>query len=166
MTWQECIRTTVENNADLRASVANVRSNIAQEGVAQSGYYPQLNAVGTWIEATDSMNDVTASTQHTSDFFTSTLKFNENVFNGFQDIEKWRQAKANTASARAALLAVKAQVSYGLKQAYEGYMYAKAFQKLTTDIIQRLKENLRIVELRFQSGRENRGSVLLSPRKS
>lgn len=162
LTWQDCIRAAVDNNTDLKASIASLRATMSQEGVAEGGFFPTVNYNGSWGRATDSAGDDTASTTHAADLFISKFLLNQNIFNGFQDIEKWRQAKANTRASLAALQITKAQLSYDLKQAYESYIYARAFQKLTSDIIQRRKENLRIVELRFQSGRENKGSVLYS----
>ena len=117
---------------------------------------------GSYTRATPSTYDFNQSPNAASDAFAETLQFSENLFNGMRDLEKVRQARANTTAQAAALRTTKAQVSYGLKQAYEGYMYSKSFQKLTIDILRRRQENLRIVELRFQSGRENKGSVLLS----
>jgi outer membrane protein TolC len=75
---------------------------------------------------------------------------------------KVRQAKANAQAAFANLRLVKAKVSYDLKSAFEGFVYAKAYEKLTQEIIQRREDNLKLVQMRFQSGRENQGSVLLS----
>ena len=43
-----------------------------------------------------------------------------------------------------------------------GLLYAKELVNLTAEIAQRREENLKLVQLRFQSGLENKGSYLLS----
>jgi outer membrane protein len=162
LSWQDCVRLAMEGNADLKANIASMNSTQALEGVAKSGYFPQITAGMGYTRETPSTYDITQSPYDAFDSCSSVIKLNQNLFNGMQDIEKLRQAKANTAAARAGLQIEKAQVSFNLKSAYEGYIYAKDFQRLTADIIHRRFENLRIVELRFESGRENKGSVMLS----
>lgn len=142
--------------------MASLNSTEAQEGVAKSGYFPQLAATFGWQHQNLATFNPAFSPTAVVDNFTGLLSLNQNIFNGMQDLEKFRQAKELTLAAQASLRATKAQVSFNLKTAYEGYVYARSFQKLTADIIHRRYENLRIVELRFQSGRENKGSVMLS----
>jgi outer membrane protein TolC len=84
------------------------------------------------------------------------------LFSGFQDHGKWTQAKASTRAARLSLQILKARISYDLKSAFQGVQYATEYVNLTDDIIHRREENLSMVRLRFQSGRENKGSELLS----
>jgi outer membrane protein TolC len=72
------------------------------------------------------------------------------------------QAKAEADEAVASLQQTKAKVSSDLKTAYENVYYAREARKLSDEIIKRRSDNLRLVELRFESGHENKGSVLLS----
>lgn len=69
---------------------------------------------------------------------------------------------ASVDSAQAALITATAQLSRDLKAAYAGLLYAQDNVKLSEDILRRLLENLRLVELRFESGRENKGAYLLT----
>jgi outer membrane protein TolC len=73
-----------------------------------------------------------------------------------------RQAHANSVAAWAAYDTTKARISFDLKTAYESLIYAIDFKVLTEEIIRRREENNRLVELRFESGRENKGSAYLS----
>jgi outer membrane protein TolC len=52
-------------------------------------------------------------------------------------------------------------VSYALKSAYESLLYSQDLRKLTQDIIRRREQNLKLVQLHYESGTENKGSVLL-----
>jgi outer membrane protein TolC len=160
--WQDCVQLAIDKNPDLKANQAALKSTVAQEGVASSGFYPQLNASFGYNRFTPSTYDPTQDQGNSFDAFNATFKVNQNLFNGMQDVEKWHQAQSNSLASRASLQISKSAVSYSLKNAFEAYVYAKSYQKLTSDIIRRRQENLRIVELRFQGGRENKGSVLLS----
>ena len=59
-------------------------------------------------------------------------------------------------------MVVSAKISSDLKSAFESVAYARDYAKLSAQILKRREENLRLVQLRFESGRENKGSVLLS----
>jgi outer membrane protein TolC len=65
-------------------------------------------------------------------------------------------------ASRAKFIMTSARIIYELKVAFENLQYAQNNQKLTQEIIGRREENLKIVELRFEGGLENKGSVLLS----
>lgn len=162
LSWKECVQLAIDKNPDLKADQAALKSKSALEGVAFSGFYPTFDTTFGYSRFTPSTYDPNQDEGNSINAFNATFKVSQNIYNGSQDYEKWLQAKANTSAQRAQLQTTKASVSYDLKSAYEGYVYAKAYEKLTLDIIRRRQENLRIVELRFQSGRENKGSVLLS----
>jgi outer membrane protein TolC len=72
------------------------------------------------------------------------------------------QAQQESQAAYASLQLARAKVSYDLKAAYANMLYAKETEKITKDFQKRREDNLRMVELRYQSGRENKGSLLLS----
>ena len=69
---------------------------------------------------------------------------------------------ANLAQVEAGLAATRARLSQELKSAFAGLQFAQDNVTLTGKIVQRLEENLRLVELRFEGGRENKGSYLLT----
>lgn len=159
LTWDACIQATVRNNADVAAARMTRNSTLAQEGVASSGYFPQLS--GSLGFSKNNTQAVVGGDQKNG-VYSASLNASQNLFNGLQDVGKVRQAKANSAAAEATYLTALAKASYDLKSAYEGLVYANNSVKLTTEIIKRRQENLRLVQLRFESGRENQGSVLLS----
>lgn len=98
----------------------------------------------------------------TTDSYSAQLNLNQNIFSGFADVNKYNQALANSQYAQANLQSVRAKVSADLKQSIAALNYAHDYKKLTTEIIKRRSDNLKNVELRFESGRENKGSTLLS----
>ena len=64
--------------------------------------------------------------------------------------------------AKAQYVKTSASILYALKSAFENYRYALENTKLAQQILQRRKENLKLVNLRFEGGLENKGSELLS----
>jgi outer membrane protein TolC len=161
LTWSDAVASMRENNADLRAAEASLRSTRELEGVARSGFLPEVTGTLNYSRG-DDVNAATRPVDEHDGVYSGTLNASQNLFAGFQDVGKLRQASANTESAAANLQLVRARVGYDLVNAFEGVVYARGYGRLTEEIIRRRGENLRLVQLRFQSGRENEGSVLLS----
>jgi outer membrane protein len=158
-TWAQCVEITAENNAEIRASRSTLESTMSQEGVARGGFLPAVAGDLSWSRGNTTTDGGFSNGTST---YSATLSASQNLFSGFSDLAKLRQARANTRAASATYQITKARISFALKKAFEGFSYSKEATKLTGEITRRRQENLRLVELRFQSGRENKGSVLLS----
>jgi outer membrane protein TolC len=155
LSWQACVELAARGNPEVRAARATLEATAAQEGVARSGFFPGVSgSLGYTNGATNS-----AIATHT---YAASLSVSQNLFSGLSDQARVAQAAANTTGSGESLRSVKAKVSYDLKSAFEGLLYAREYADLTQDITSRRTENLRLVDLRFESGRENKGSVLLS----
>jgi outer membrane protein len=155
LSWQDCIKIVGESNFDVKTSEFNLQSNEYQKSSTQGNYWPQISASLSYGQSKEDVFDPTTS-------YGAALSASENIFNGFQDSAKVDLADANISSAQAALKIAKAKASFDLKVAFENLAYAKDYVTLTQQILKRRQENSRLVQLRFEGGRENKGSVLLS----
>jgi len=174
LTWDQCVQEALANNPALRSSQEKRAAAESNVDGARSGYFPQLS--GSLSYTKSSANGGTATTTGAltgtdttatnstdpTESYAATLTLSQNLFSGLQDKAKVEQAKANLDSAEAALVAARAKVIADLKIAFSSLSYAQSSQALQEKIIKRRRENLNLIELRFKSGRENRGSVLLS----
>lgn len=157
--FEECIALARQHNADLRISQSNLLAAEHRKRAAYGGYLPQLSGNASYTDSSRSTPS-TGTTVGTS--YSTGLTVTQNLFAGFQDEAKIEQGAASLESAQAALVSAKAQLSNDLKAGYSGLLYAQDNVSLTDNIRRRLEENLRLVELRFESGRENKGSYLLT----
>ena len=158
--FDDAVRLVIDRNADLRAAVATYHSTAALEGVARAGYLPTVSGNIGYSSSGGTQAAPGAVDQNGS--YTAAISATENIFNGLQTVGQRSQAQANTRAALATLATTKARIGYDLTNAFAGVVFARESLKLNEDIIHRREENLRLVTLRFQSGRENQGSVLLS----
>jgi len=156
LTWPESLRLARENNALLREARANVESSEARQKAARSGFLPEIAASLDYTRNQTDRNGIV------SDGYSTSLSASQSIFSGFSTRAAYDQARYAAERARAELQSTKAEVSFELKSAFEGLVFAQEYAKLTQEILKRRQENLRLVELRFESGRENKGSVLLS----
>jgi outer membrane protein TolC len=154
--WEACVQELAANNAELRAAQLNLSAARERALAARSGFFPQVSA---GVSHSDSESSTITTT---TSGYSASVTATQNLFAGFQDSARVEQAEGNRAVAEANLAAVRARLSQELKSAYAGLLYAQDNVVLTTKIAQRTEENLRLVELRFEGGRENRGSFLLT----
>lgn len=158
LNWSDVVRKVQENNEELKASEASLRASEFDLKGSYNNFFPQISAGANFThgKGTTDLGSVESTNYSTS------LTATQNLFSGLADDAKINQAQGGRDIARIALQITQASVSYNLKSAYSNLVYAQNAIKLTEDIQKRRESNLRLVELRFENGRENKGSVLLS----
>lgn len=161
-TWQSCLAQTQKNNPDLKAAESSMVSAQALESGSYSGYFPQLTGSLGYNYGTSGISSIGDFNNSARSTYSAALTASQNVFNGFQDQAKTDQASAAREVAEAELQTARAKASYDLKSSFMGVLYSQNLIQLTLDIIKRREYNLKLVQLRFESGGENKGSVLLS----
>lgn len=165
LSWERAIELAAENNPELRAARADLEAAEAQTKAAFSGFFPQISGAVSASRGGTSTGTGAAvpPTETTSDLsYNASLTASQNLFSGFLDAAKVAQAKANERGARARFDAARARISADLKNAFQSLLYAQEADDLAAQILKRRTDNDRLVELRFDGGRENKGSVLLS----
>src|SRR3990170_5691710 len=153
--WEASVEEAAAGNPELRAARAKLAAAAHTATAAHSGNLPQLSAGAGYSDSSGS-----ATTAGTN--YSTSLSLSQNLFSGFQDSARIEQGAANLTQAEASLATAKAKLSQELKSAFAGLQFAQDNVTLTEKIVQRLEENLRLVELRFEGGRENKGSFLLT----
>lgn len=156
LSWSKAIELLQQNNAELILAEKTFKATAALEDNAASGYLPSVSASMGYTQTK------TSSPDDNSTVFAGTLSLSQNLFAGFKDNYKLSQARANTKIAFATFQTAKAKISYDLVNAYQGMISAQESLTLAKNIVRRRSDDLRLVELRFEGGRENKGSVLLS----
>ncbi len=169
LTWQAAVAEASRNNAELKAAQENLRAANANVQVARAGYLPKISASFTagvnGSDASRSSGGATSLTElqaETSESFGASLEASETIFDGFATQSRVSQAQSRVQESEQQIQILKARLSYDLKTAYSGMMQAQRSLRLYQDIIKRREENLRLVELRFAAGQENKGAVRLS----
>ncbi|MGZ3713289.1 MAG: TolC family protein [Bdellovibrionota bacterium] len=159
ISWPEAVEIAKKNNPELAAADATLRAAGAQIGSARAGFFPKVSGS---LSATRANSVVGNTSLPASNTYSAALTGSQNIFTGLADAARVDQAKANADSAEQEAKITKARISYELKTAFESFLYAQEYSAQTLEIMKRRKENLRLVQLRFDGGRENKGSVLLS----
>ncbi len=169
LNWTTAVQEASRNNAELRAAEENLQAAQSTVQVARAGYLPSIDAAFTAsLNGNDSSKATLGDQSFNSlnakpyDSYSASITAKQSLFDGFATSSRVSQSRAQLREYEQQVAALKARVSYDLKSAYSGMMQAQRSLKLYLDIIKRRQENLRLVELRFASGQENKGAVLLS----
>lgn len=150
--WSEGLNEVAKNNPELLSAKNLLQASMYQVNVQESTYMPKVVASAGKTHA--------SSTNLTTNSMGITAT--ENLFSGFSDLAKIKEANLARDNAEINLKTIKAKVSYDYKFAFANLLFAEKFVKLANDIIKRREANLKLVQLRFESGRENIGSLHLS----
>lgn len=155
ITWDKAVGLAKSHNSEILAESKNLEALQYGETGARSAFFPQLSAS---LSSTQSHQEEAGGNRG----YSAQLSLRQNLFAGFADLNRYAKSKEDTLIATLKLQQKKAEVSARLKQSYANFLYAQNLVKLNDLIRQRRSENMKIVELRFEGGRENRGSVLLA----
>lgn len=90
------------------------------------------------------------------------LSTNQNLFSGFRDKSGIEKTEALLQAAKQTLNDSRLKICFELKSAYSHALYAKELHQLSLKIKDRRSKNRDLVKLRYEVGREHKGSYLLS----
>lgn len=175
VTWTQCVQEAALNNPGIAAAVKEVeRTDAARKG-AYSTFIPQVSLSAGFSRAKQEqmINTSTGVMEATTfgdpgfwsnyaDSYSAQLQVQQTVFDGFATRGKVTKARAETSVAMAKLLTQKAGASFELKSAFAQLLYAQTLIGVLRDITEQRERNYRMVELKYENGRENRGAVLMS----
>ncbi len=159
LSYDEAVTMAVKNNLELNAARDALKASELNVKSTYGDFLPELNFGLSYSRLT---SESKTNTKSTSQSYSSSLTLSQNLFNGFSDQASLNLALSKLLTEEANFQDTNAQINIDLKSAFAQYFYARDSLALSRDIKKRREDNLRMVELRFENGRENKGSVLLS----
>lgn len=177
LTWSKCVNEAALNNPGIAAAVGEIERTDAVRKGAYNTFLPQFTLSGGWsrtkseatVSTTGGTTELVTSSfgeqgfwSNYADSYTAQLQLQQTLFDGFATRGNVDKARAETRVALAKLLTQKAGASYELKTAFAQLLYAQELTKILGEIIDQRERNLRMVGLKYENGRENKGALLLS----
>ncbi|MDD5645525.1 MAG: TolC family protein, partial [bacterium] len=101
-----------------------------------------------------------AGTQEKKDTFAYSISGSQLIFDGFKTSNNVAEANQNLIANQYDYAVVSSNVRLNLRTAFSELLRAQELICLTEEIVERRKQNLALVELRYEVGREHRGSFL------
>jgi outer membrane protein TolC len=158
LTWQDCFARTVENNIDLSVARLKLKEAEAQVKSQQSVYYPELSAKASRA-AGESKPD--GGKWDGTESLSGSLNASYTIFAGFGNRARVTKTEAELYAEKANFEQTRSNVEYDLRKAFSDQLYAQQLLELMKSIAARRADNARLVAMRYEGGREHKGSLLL-----
>lgn len=168
LTWNECVDQARAMNPELSAARQKVEQAGADRSIAASNLLPEVNAD---LEAVKSENEPAENAARTgsvagrsgkSDDVSYGITAKQLVFDSFKTPFDIAAASRDLAAARYAYSVTSSDVRLRLRAAFAELLRAQELIGITEEIAARRKQNLELVKLRYEGGREHKGSLLFA----
>ncbi len=153
LTWQDCIRETLENNPELVSAVAELEQAGADKTVARSAMLP---SVSTELSAGTSKS----GGQERAELYSYSVSGQQLLFDGFKTSQDLKGADAGVKVSEYNYAVTSANIRLDLRRSFAELLKAQELVALTESILERRKQNLKLVQLRYEAGREHKGALL------
>ncbi len=147
--WSMCVASALNNHPAIRAEKESVRSAEAALRSSRATYLPDVDGDLGYSRAHGSS---------TKDDYTYGVTASQRIYPGLTDMPEVAKSSAELSAARADLDAVMASVRFDLKSAFTEVIHARETLTLAENIAARRRQNVSLVQARFDAGREHKGS--------
>lgn len=159
--WEQAVEEAGRQNPDLKISEADLRQAQLALRVARAAFLPTASASASLGTGGGYKADgVPGTFGEGSGSASARLSANWDLFSGFGDLAGLAQAKAQWESAEASAQEARARVGYELRAAFLSLLQAQEREAQAASIAKRRADNVDLVQLRFEAGREHKGSLL------
>jgi outer membrane protein TolC len=151
--WEDISRTATTND-ELVSAGKQLESARWSYNRAWSGFLPQVSLSGSYSEnLADGADAATKS-------YSVGVNATQYIFKGLQNYYGLMSAYSNYQHTLANYKSIESNVYYNLRVAFFDLYIAQENLDLLNKILSQLKENARLIKLRYDSGREDRGNML------
>jgi len=154
LTWEECVFEAKNNHPDLMSAKEKLKQTGYDKDIAIGAMLPQItsNAEGKRAKP--------ASSNKESNTYSYGLSGKQLAFDGFKTASTVGSAEKTISAEQYNYAVTSSDVRLNLKTAFAALLRAQDLITLTEDIARRRKQNLELVELRYEAGREHKGALL------
>ena len=153
LTWEDCIGEARKNHPDLASAQEKLNQAKANKAIARSNVFPEINS---------SLSKKTS--ERDSDEKTDTYSYGitgkQLLFDGFKTSSNIASASVNIKSAQYNYEVTSSNVRQKLRSAFVALLRAQKLLDITENISKRRKQSVQLVKLRYEAGREHKGSLL------
>ncbi|MCX6177911.1 MAG: TolC family protein [Chlorobiales bacterium] len=154
VSWEQCAREAVKVHPDLYSALAVMQQAEADKRITQGALLPQLS-----LGVNSSENGTVGNKINSSSALSYSLSAQQLLYDGCKTSN---QIASNAEAIKAAqhnYNAVSANVRFALRSAFTQLLKAQDLVGLAGEIAARRQNNVRLISLRYQGGREHIGSL-------
>ena len=155
MTWEECVRTAKKSNPDLLAAAEKIKQARRDKDIAVSAFLPNVTSDANQTRSKTGSRKKTGRTA-----YSYSISGEQLVFDGFKTSSEVSNATKTAQALAYDYQVVSSNIRLTLRNAYIALMSAYEGISLTEGVAARRKQNVDLVRLRYDAGREHRGAVM------
>jgi len=158
LVWTDCVKESLTNNPDLVSAVESVRQGESRVRVAKSGLLPNISS--------SLSGDRSGSDQAgTDNSFSVGVNAKQLLYDGGKTSLNKDSAQEQLNAAKFKYDVTSANVRRGVRLAFIDLLKAQRQVTITEDILARRKQSTRLIRLRYEGGREHKGSLMTAEAK-
>lgn len=154
LTWQQCVDEAKTAHPDLYSAQAALQQTEADKRISSSQKLPQLSAGLSGGQRGSTERSVGSVSS-----FAYSLTAKQLLYDGEKTSKEVASDNEAVNAARHRYREVSAALRFALRSAFAELLKAQELAGLTTEIAERRKKNVRMINLRYQAGREHIGSL-------
>ena len=155
LTWEYCIREAAEQNPILTSSREKLNQTKAEKSIVESGLLPQVTT-----EAKGTRSEKNPGSPGNN--YTYGISGEQLLFDGFKIVSDVALASQEVKAAQYNYDVTSSDVRLSLRAAFVELLRANALLEVTKNIAERRRQNLELVELLYNAGREHKGSLAVT----
>ena len=153
ITWEDCVREAKENHPDLISAAEEVKQAKRDMDIDLSAILPQVTTDASGKRG----KTASAKTDYTYKY---SLTGEQLVFDGFKTSAEVSNSFKNVKAEEYNYAVTSSNIRLNLRSAFAKLLKAQKLVTLTEEITGRRRQNLELVRLRYEAGREHKGSLL------
>lgn len=153
LVWEDCVAEAKKNHPDLISAAEKVKQADADKAIEISSALPQIN--GTLLS-----KSAKASTGATADTYSYSVTGEQLIFDGFKTLHDISSSSKTFKAEEYNYRVTSSNIRLNLRNSFIGLLRAQELIILTKDIAKRRRQNFELVKLRYEAGREHKGSLL------
>ncbi|MBU1086799.1 MAG: TolC family protein [Candidatus Omnitrophica bacterium] len=153
LTWDDCVKEALKNHPELIYAQEQVIQSRADKNIIRANILPQISA-----QASEKKSKVEGSDQTKN--YAYSVSAEQLLFDGLKTTSNIHAAEKSLDAAEYNYLVASSDIRLSLNTAFSSLLRAQELTALTEEIAKRRSDNLKLVKIRYEAGREHRGAVL------
>jgi outer membrane protein TolC len=154
LTWQQCVSEAKEAHPDLSSALAILQQAEAEKRIVGGALLPKLSLGVRSVESGTTAKGSSPTVAHSYSLTAQQL-----IYDGHKTSNQVASSKEAVKSAQYNYNAVSADLRFALRRAFTQLLKAQELVGLVSEIADRRQNNVRLISLRYQGGREHLGSL-------
>ena len=155
LTWNDCVREAIKNHPDLISASENLKQSKSDKSITMSTMLPQISA-----DASDKKMETDSKKEYEASSYSLTGK--QLLFDGFKTANDVKAASKTINALQYNYAVTSSNIRLRLRTAFSELLRTQKLVLMTEEIALRRKQNAELVKLRYEAGREHKGSLLTS----